>query len=85
MAIVTMDERSQQAVRAFLDNVETMSDTQLKVMGAALARRCPGKAEVLASTIAGMGEELAEAVVKSAVLVYPEVVATALGRGKCDE
>ncbi|MGB5770972.1 MAG: hypothetical protein WBM32_14055, partial [Crocosphaera sp.] len=82
VAIVKMDERTKQAVRAFLDNVETISDTQLKVLGATLARRCPGKAEVLASTIAGMGEELAEAVVKSAVLVYPEAVATALGTGK---
>ncbi len=85
VAIVKMDERSQQAVRAFLDNVETMSDTQLKVMGATLARRCPSKAEVLASVLAGMNEALAVTAVKSAVLVYPEAVARALGRGKCDE
>ncbi len=86
VAIVKMDDRTKQALAesappataTFLSNVETMTDTQLKVMVGTLARHCPGKAEVLASTIAGSGEELAVAAVKSAVLVYPDAVKTLL-------
>ena len=40
-AIVKMDDRTKQAIATFLSNVETMTDTQLKVMVGTLARRCP--------------------------------------------
>ena len=86
VAIMKMDDRTKQALAESAPpatatvqaNLETMTDTQLKVMGGILARRCPGKAEVLASAIAGSGEELAVAAVKSAVLVFPEAVKSLL-------
>ena len=56
-----------------------MDDIQLKVIGGTLVRRYPRKAEVLTATLAGAGEDLAVAAVKSAVLVYPEAVEKELG------
>ncbi len=43
VAIMKMDDRTKQAIRAFLDNIETMSDTQIFVMGAAFAESAPGR------------------------------------------
>ncbi len=79
--LVRLDEERQQVLYGVVSQVESMSETEVKIMGATLAKRCQHKAEVLVSTLAGMDEASAIAAVRSATLVYPDGVKEALGRG----